>query len=345
MNLLKTLLHWASSAFGFVAGLPADIGHALSAVWHYVTSVHNLLSWVTGNPVLKFARNVLVNISVFHAAIVAIRIALHRLAVWLLVHYIRPIAAALNARITRLQLWTSGRLTALRLFAIQLYVNAIAYTDQQVGAERAQRVRADQAEHAAMLAQVKAALALVQQEAASGYNSELHARLGVAGLLLDEIATRNPAARALVTALVNGLFELESVDNPLLRLTLGRILAQIINHFVIDKVTGQLAQTLLGPLLGQPRAANLHDAERDIAGRLNVLEGQWAAFMAAGGPEVEQAGREWKDITSLSVDAGLLAILGLAVADPPAWAAAVANSIGTVGNDALGGIVSLIRKA
>lgn len=344
MSFLKTVASWAGKVLGFVAGIPGDIGAAISSVYHYVTSVHNLFSWIVGSPVVQFALHTAESLDVFRLEINAVHDLLARLDGWLWNHRIRPVRDQLAAAIARLRAWAVAQLAALRFLVIKLYDDAIAFADRLVTAERAARVKADQAEAAARVRGDKATLATVQQQAASGYNTGLHDRGGIVNKLLDGLANRQPEIRGLVSTLVKGIIDLEEIDNPVARLLLGRVITEVIDKLGVDQVAGQLAGRLLGPLLDHGRASDLYEVERDVSDRLGALEAQWADFMADGGPEVEQAGREWRDLTGVAQSAALLGFFALAVTDPAAWATGVADTVGTAGNAALGGIVDLIGR-
>ena len=345
VSILKTLLGWASTAWGAIVGIPGDVSKALTQVWQYVTSVHNLLSWVVGNPIAGLFHAYLGALDRLRHAIAEIADAYVRIPGWIWLWLIRPVRDALNRRIDALTAWTRRQLAILRALVLFLYQLALLYTREQVGIERNQRIAAVRQEHAEMVAAVRAALATVQKEASSGYNSSLQARLGIIGRLVDELGTRNPLVKGLVRDIAGALLDVGEIDNPVVGFLVAKILSEIIDKAGIDQLTGRLAQDLLGPLLGKPRASSLYGVAKDIGERLNTLEGQWAAFMEAGGPEVEQAGREWKETTSVLVDVGLVAFFGLAVSDPAAFAAGVADTIGQVGNGALIAIVDLIDRA
>lgn len=345
MNIFSTLVGWAKSAWSALTGLPGDVGKAIAGAWHYITSVHNALSWITSNPVLGLAKGILQNLSVFHLAQIALHDALVQLARWVWIYWIHPAVTRLDRRITALAAWTAWQLLLLRALTLRLYALSLAYARQLTAIERAGRVKADKAEHAAMLAAVKAALATVQRQAASGYNAGLHDRLGTIGTLLNDLAGRTPAIRGAVSLLARAVIDLETIDNPIERAAIAKLLQEVIAKAGVDKVTGDLIGRLLGPLEGQPRARGLYDMAKDASDRLTALERQWADFMTEGGPEIEQAGREWKALTGVVTDAGLLAMFGLAVADPQAWATGVADTVGAAGNATLDEIVGLIRKA
>jgi len=199
-------------------------------------------------------------------------------------------------------------------------------------------------EHHKMLAGLKATLAEVQKEAASGYNAGTPDRKSTITRLLDDLAVTSPAVKGLVSDLIGLVIDVDTIDNPLARFIIQKLLAQVINRLGVERVIGDLLQRLIGPLAGQPKATGLYEVTRDVARRLAALEAQQADFMVNGGPEVEQAGRQWKDLASIATDAGLLAFLALAVADPEAWATGITDTAGPVANGAMTGLAGLLGR-
>lgn len=345
MGIFKTLLGWASGAWAAVTGIPGDVAKAFTQLWHYITSVHDLLSWLLTTPLLGYVRTALTYMTGAWAAIDAVRAVLARLGGWIWITEVRPVRDQLRHAIAVLAAWAAARFRAVIALAYLLARQQAAYTRRLVGIERNARIKADQAEAAARIKGDKATLATVQRQAADGYNGTLHERLGVLGTLLDQLGTRNPIVKGLVRDLVAGVIDFETIDDPVLRWVLAKAMQEVIDKAGVDRVMGEFAQSLLGPLIGQAKARGLSDVTHDVGLRLDALEAQWAKFMADGGPEVEQAGKEWKGLTDLATDAALLGVIVLGVADPAAWATGVADTIGVVGNDALIGIIDLIRKA
>lgn len=188
------------------------------------------------------------------------------------------------------------------------------------------------------------ALQTVQREAASAYRTGYQARLSIIQRLLETAVTRDPLLKDAVKLLTRGLLDFASVDDPLARLALGFLLRDVIDRLGVDKAIGGLAADLIGPLIGDPRPRDLHAVIRDISDRLGRIEGQWAGFMAAGGPQVEQAGRDWRDVTSLAGDAVILGLVTEAVAQPRAWAAAISATLGEAGNAAVIAVSDLTRR-
>jgi hypothetical protein len=345
IDILKTVGQWAKNAFGFITGSGGNPLNALLGLWRYITSVHNVLAWLVGGPQLKFVIAALYNMSVLHLAVDAVSGALHLLARWILATWILPIRDDLIRRIAALRAWAVLTFQLTRALIELRYQAALAYTRALVGAERDQRLKGDQLEHAAMLHEVAAALATVQRQAVSGYDSTLHERLGIVGKILDELAVHDPLVKQVVRDMVTAIFDLETIDNPVLRFTIGHLLNTLIAKLSVDKVIADLVSRLLGSLTGHGRPQGLQDVTRDIGQRLNALEDQWADFMKHGGADVEQAGDEWAKLATLAVDVGILGMFGLAVANPQAWATGVADTIGVAGNDTLISVINLVRKA
>lgn len=342
IDIISTLAGWFTSAWNTITGIPGDLGNAFSKMWHLVQDQHSVVSWLVGYPIWHAVYQTWKQLNLI-TVIEDISRQLHQRAPgWTWLEQIQPQVTRLDGRITQLRAWAVSQFHTVYVVMGILYQASLAYTRKLVGIERAQRIQAIQAEHAAMLKAVAACLATVQAQAASGYNAGLHDRLSTVGKLLNEIADRSPAVRDLVNLLIKAVFDLEVIDNPLLRWTIGHLLSSVIGHLGIDQATGDFISSLLAPFTGGGQPHDLASVEKDVADRLNTLEDQWAGFMTSGGPEVEQAGKQWKDITSLAVDAGILAMFALAVADPAAWATAVADTVGEVENATLTAVVDLI---
>lgn len=345
MGVLKTLVGWATGAWDAITGAAGNPLDALTKLWHYVTSVHGLLAWIAGNPILQFYRAVLGHMSAIGLFIGAVRDVLRRLATWIWGHQVRPVRDQLAARITALRAWAVQQFSMV-LGLIQLrYLQALAYTDRAVGMEHVRMVLAVMTEHAHMLAGDKATLATVQREAAGAYRLGVHSRIGIAGDLLDDLITRTPAIKDLVNYVIAGALRLADIEDPVLGWLVGKAVDEITARVGVDQLAAQAVQSLLGPVIGQPPPADLAAVVKAMDGRIAALERSWADFMKDGGPEVEQAGKEWKGITGLAADAGILGMVALAVTEPAAWSAGIADTIGTVADDALTAIVDLIGRA
>lgn len=345
MGFLNTVINLAKSAWNIIAGIPSDVGNAIREVWKFIGSVHSLLSHLFGtiNLALHMA-NLSWLLWGFYTT-EAIWHALQRVSVWIRRHWLLPLWSAVLRRIAALKAWTAFWLTREYFLMLSLFAQAKAYAYRLVALERQQRIAAVNAEHAAMLRAVAQCLATVQAEAASGYKAGNTQRASVIAKIADDLANRNPVIRALVKDLVTGLLDLLAVDNPLLRLALSVVLREIIGRLGVDRVAGDLLGALMAPLLGNPNPGNLHDVTDDLARRVSALEAQWARYMTDGGPELDQAGRQYKSIASAGAQLALLAFFGLAVAAPDAWARDVADTAGTLVSDTIDGVSTLIRHA
>jgi hypothetical protein len=344
MGWLKTAVGWARDTWNSITGVITNPAEVFGKIWKWLASFHGLIGWLFGTPVLSWLNAALANLAEHSAAWEALERLLARIPAWIKAHLIMPWVRLLLARLARLQRWTAAQLLALRILMMFLYLAARLYARQLTAAEHKAMVTAVAREHKAMLAGLKATLAEVQKEAASGYNAGTPDRKTVIGKLLDDLAVRDPAVKHLVSDLIGLIIDIDTIDNPLARWLIQKLLAEIIRKLGVEKVIGDLLERLIGPLAGQPRATGLYEVTRDVARRLTALEAQWADFMTSGGPEVEQAGKEWKDLASIATDVGLLAFLGLAVADPGAWATGIADTAGPVANGAMSGIAGLLGR-
>lgn len=345
MGFLNTVLGWARNAWNLIAGIPGDIGNALNHLWNFIGSLHTLVDHLFSVVSAGFdAANLgwlLWGVKSFEALVDAVQ----RIDGWMKRHHFNPLWAYINRRLAILKAWISFWYTRLWLLELQLYAKARAYAFQLTAAERSQRIQADKLEHAEMLKAVAQALATVQQEAASGYKAGNAQRVSVITRITDALATRNPLVKTLVSDLVRVLLDVIATENPLERAALGFLLTQVINRLGVDRVAGELLGALIGPLAANPNPGNLHDVADDLAKRVSAMEAQWAQYMTDGGPQLDQAGRDWKSLTSLGTDAALLAFFAAAVAAPDAWARDVARVAGPVVNGTIEGTVNLIRRA
>lgn len=343
MNWLSTLGGWARTVARAITGAGVDVAegvvNAAAAVASTVTSIGQL----TNGPLFTWAKNLLVNISVFKVGQDVISLALHRLPMWIWLVWGRPYYLLLLGRINALAAWTAGQLLALTALVYRLNAATRAYAAQLVAAERTARIKAVQAEAAARIQGDKVTLATVQKQASSGYNTGDQTRQAIATTLLEDLTSDTPAVKDLVSAITGWAIDLAEVDDPLIRFALNKALSEVISKAGIDTAAADLVTSLLGAATSSAKATDLYSTEKDVASRLNALEGNWAQFMADGGSDVEDAGEQWQDLGSLSVSIALVASFALAVTDPSAWATGIADTAGPVIDGALTGIVDLIN--
>lgn len=254
---------------------------------------------------------------------------------------------ALRAYVNR---WVTFLASSINAIEAQLvrdfprYLKAAeSYAARLVGVERRQRQKALRREHAAMLAHVRAALQTVQREAASGYSAADRQRQPVIDRVAADIVTRLPVVRELVGKIVTGAIDLAEIDDPLIRFVVVKALGELVSHLGIERPLGALLESLLAPLLRDGRPRDLHDVIEALGSRLTAVEGMWATFMHDGGPEILQAGEEWKGLTSATTDALLLGFFAQEALDPDAWAAEISDTLGALVADTMTGVSDMIR--
>lgn len=345
MDFIRTVLHWANVAWSAILGIPGDIGTAFDHVWRFIGSLTSLLAHLYG----RIARDVLQSyLQVIADVIDALdqqSRALDRVKAWIYRYDIVPLRSFLLVVIARLAAAVNRQLALLKALELRLYILSLTFTLKQVAAERAARIADVRAARAYALHLTIALRKSLELEAGDAYNAHTKDRVSVITRLLDEIVSRNPVVRGFVSEFITLLLDFIDVENPELRFLLKLLLPKIVNGLGIDKPLGDMLTALFGSVAGTPKAHSIGDAVGDLAARVSALENLWAQFMVHGGPEIEQAGDEWKSITSLSTNVALLGFFGLAVTEPGAWATAISDTIGAAVNDSAAAVAHLIRNA
>ena len=320
MGIINTLISAARTAWGFLTGLPGDIGRALAGLWSFARSIQQVADYVLSHPLTE-----LLNAIALFAAVVtqnheAEINALIRVDPWIFQHRVLPLRAQVLLWFRQLEARIAYLFAQAYLYINLKFRQAEAYTRQLVEAEHKDMLtHFAEAERYAFL-QALTRKKEIEQEAADAYNAHLADRLGLARRLADLIAAHNPATAGLVRAIVTGVVDLAGAENPLARLALGFLVRQLVNRLAVDKVAARLLEDLLGPIIGTPRSHGVADTVNGLSTRLEAVERRWADFMDHGGPEVEQAGADWKDMDSVATDAALVAFMALTIADPVAAA-------------------------
>lgn len=345
MDFWRTVLRYAGIAWNDVTAGVADVAKAFDSVWRFIGSLTSLVSHLYARTLKGLLAAYLYIISDMVNVITGQSAAIDRVRGWIYKYDIVPLRGFLLAVILALAKRTEQQLAALKALEFRLYFLSLTYTQQQVTIERKARIADVNAARAYAAKLVSALHASLETEASAAYNEHTKDRLSVISKIIDEIANRNPVVRKLTGEFITLLLDFTETENPVLRLALKLLLPKIIGNLGIDKPLGDLLSAMFGSVAGTPKARTIGDAVGDLAGRVSALEGQWAAFMANGGPEIEQAGEQWKGLTSLTTSAALLGFFGLAVADPSGWATAVADTVGVAVNDSAAAAASLIRRA
>lgn len=344
-DLLKTNRDHAKRVAPLVKATPDPAGSALGGIWHWINGVANGISHFFGGSVTSGFRAVLgafeEEIDLWQKAWGAYfriitwydRFLWHTVVGWLLKLRNRAHAELMTQvrRLIRLIYVTTNTVLNVCMHAIRK--------------ERADRVRAVNRAEAKARREIKAMHQTIEREAASGYRVDQEDRVNLILRLLDFAVLRNPEVGALVKDMAGGILDLLTVDDPLARLLLGFLIKQVIDRLGIDKAVGALADDLLAPILGKPKPHDIHDVVLDLSDRMLAVEKQWTQFFTEGGSQVEQAGREWRDITSV---AGTIAIVGFtaeAMRNPQGWATAINDIIGKAANDVAAKAVSLFEGA
>jgi hypothetical protein len=209
---------------------------------------------------------------------------------------------------------------------------------------RARERAVTRAEHSAKV-EIRAMRHTIEHEAESAYRIERDARMSVIVKLLDFAVLRDPLLKEIVGAITTGILDLLTIDDPPARLLIGFLLKRVIDRLGIDRAVGELAHDLAAPLLGKPKPNDIHDVIADISARLLTIENQWAQFFADGGSQVEQAGREWRNITGVLGSAATVGFAALAIAEPDVWAREINKVVGHPANELAAKAAELLRGA
>ena len=342
MNWWNSIKNWGQAAWAAMLGIGGGVGSALAAQWRFTNSLISGAFYQILHPINTVEQNVAIFAGLVTGNMTAVHNAIDRLEGWNQAHVVKPLQSWTRRQIAKL--WYVIVANRKMLWARITLVNADirAWVLRLIRRERVARRRADSRLHAFAIAQAKWALQIVQRQAASGYRTGYSGQVSTVIKVLDAIVVRNPLVRGLVNILINGVLDLASIENPLARLTAGFLLRHVVDKLGVDKPIGDLAASILGPLLGQPHPKDLHDVIAAITGRLGALEQDWATFMADGGPQVEQAGQQWRDLTSIGLDAALVAFAVAGVADPAGTARELSAVIRPVGTTTIASVSNLL---
>jgi len=344
MDFFRTMLRYASDAWSFITGLPGDVGNALQHVWNFTGSLARLVDHLVANVLRHMLAGYLDILNTVISALENTQGELDRVKAWIYFHEVMPLRTFLLVVMDLLAKRIENQLAALRALVITLYLRSLAYANSLVAAERKARIADVKAARAYSLHLVNALHSQIEAEAASAYNANTKARQSVITKITDDIVTRNPVIRSLVADFVRLLIDVIGADNPVARIALQFALTKIVDSLGVDKVAGDLLSRLIGPLAADGKARSVHDAITGLTRRMSATEDQWADFMANGGPDVEQAGRDWKKYDSLAFEAALTGFVVLAAADPGQWASVVAGTAGRAVGDTAAAIARLAGK-
>lgn len=344
MDIFAAMLGWAVTAAAALAGVSVDLPTLLSALYQFTDTVRVVVSRLTtdliGPVVVQLADGLAATFEMGRA----LRDAINRAAPWIWANKIIPVRASL----WNLAWWLYARALAqvevVRQLANTLYERAITFAANAVGAERADRVKDVNQARAQAQALTNALHQAIEREASTGYRAGRGDRSSPLKALAEDLHVRGLIDAVVTKLLIEAADVLVRTADPALAAVVERVIGEVIKKSGVGKDLGDYLYGLIVPGAGGPDPNDLPGVMADVSHRLSGVEDWISSFMLAGGPEVQDAGRQWKTVASLGVDAAFLAFVVQAVAAPDAWAREVADTVGVVGNAALGGIVDLIEK-
>lgn len=342
MDWIASVIAWGQSAWNKITGIASDIPGALTDLWRMIQQATAGIRYVFTHPFTSMLNIFAILAALFTGNESAMINAMVRLVGWYDVNRTIPLRNQVLLWFAQLRARIAYLFAMAYLYINLLYRKSLAYTRQQVAIEHKAMLNAFAAAESYTRKLVSALHSAIEKETASGYSSTLRERTTIVNRIADLIATRNPAMRAVVSDIIRIVLDLLAVDDPLARLLAGFLIREVVNRLGIDKAAGVLLADIAGPLLADPRPKGLHDVISNIGLRLDALESQWAGFMEDGGPQILQAGREWKNITSILADAGMLAFFGGMVTAPQATAAETAAVLGGLIHDSAVAVTALL---
>ena len=342
MDVFGSIENWASSAWDGFQSITGSAYTSWQRVWHLTASIVAGLGWVVMQLVSPGTIGIYQVLQALIVAVRNLRDALDRVAWWVWTYMILPVRADLE-----IQIWV---LRAQLLVRIQLLTNLVwilyqverAYTATLVGRERQQRIADIASARAYSRALTTQLHQTIEAEAVAGYKAGQGIRTTLLEQLAQDLHVRGILDKVATDLLVKAISVVVTVDDPVLAAAANRIIGLIIKKSGIGADLGDLIDRLINPGAGGPAPKDLTGVIADITHRIGQIEDWISRFMLDGGPELEDAGKQMKTMNSLVVDAGLLAFFTQAVVAPEAWAKEMTDTVGTVVNDTLSGIMRLI---
>lgn len=324
---------------------PGHLPDAVAALWKYLDQQQSAKLGKFGESMADFARTVDAAFQAQHRTLREVMANLPKARYDLGVTPFTTLLGLIGLNNGKQAAATSNVWRRTVRLVLQALTFATRYAGWLVGKERAERIRAVLAAEAKARQLVRALHHTIEAEATAGYNPGQQGHSSLVDDLLRYLADHNPLVSGLVRDLAGKLLDLAAIEDPVERLLLGHLVQFIIDRVGVDQLAAEWLRDLLTPWIGDPSPKGLRAVLAATTARLSAVEGQWAQFYANGGSEVEQAGRDWSQITSPVFDAALLAFFGAAVLDPAAWGRDLSATAGRLVGDTLTAAVDLIRKA
>lgn len=319
---------------------PQQTGNSL---WAFVNSVANGFKEYIGHPIAEFAKSVGAWAKSHEYLLFGVWGVAYHLAVWVINDVERRIVSLILHYIDQLKAWTFKQLQDVYFILAVAVTTLRAQLVMALKAETRARIKA--VAHAEALAkrEVTALHQAIEREAATAYQSGNPGHLAAVSILGDAIGALEPALNRVVSRVIRYAVDLAEIDNPVIRFLAGKLISYLIAKLGVDKVAGEMLASLVNPVTHMGAPKGLPDVVTMLCGRLNALEQFNATFMADGGPEILRAGEQWRSETTISAGVALLAFFGSAVAEPDAWATAVADTIQVVIYDTASAVSKLIK--
>lgn len=344
MKSIVTIKYRARVARSIIKSPNTTLRQQSHGLWDYITSLASGLHDLLFGGIGTLAKAIGAHASVLKWLIPIQLRAIYGLAAWIVNDVERKIYNALIVAVDRLRAWIFHQLQVV------YYILAVAINTlrkqllARISAEVQARKRAIARAEAQARNEIRALHLAIEREAAQAYNGERTGHLSAVSVLGDAIAESEPAVRFLVGRIIRYAIDLAEIDNPAVRILVGFLLSRLINRLGIEKVAGSLLSGMVLPSGKQGKPRGLPEVVTLICARLNVLEQFSATFMADGGPEILQAGEQWRDETSVSTSIALAAFFGTMVAAPNQWATAVDDTIGIVVSDTISAVADIMGR-
>lgn len=343
MGVFATMLLYAVAAAAELSGVQLNLPATLTALYQYTDAVRVGLANVVydglGPAVVELTDGLAATFEMGRA----LRDAINRASGWIWSHMIVPVWHGLDIKINTLNAQTAQKIADVRSFAFTLYLDAVRVATTLNRDERDARIADVNLARSQAQALTKALHQAIENEAATGYRSGRGDRSSPLKALAQDLHVRGLIDTVVTDLLIQAADVLVNTADPVLSKVVDQVIGVVIKKSGIGKDLGDYLYGLIVPGAGGPDPKDLPGVTADVSSRLSKIEDWISAFMLAGGPEVEDAGRQWKTAGSIAVDVALLAFVAQAVTEPEAWAREVADTVGVVANGALSGIVDLIE--
>lgn len=268
--------------------------------------------------------------------------AIYSLAVWVVNDVERKLNAMIMRAVDALKAWTFAQLKAVYYIMAVAVATLRTQLTARIHAEEIARIKAIARAEAQAKTEVRALHQAIEREAATSYKSANAGHLNAISVLSDAISAMAPALKSLISRVVGYAIDLAEIDNPIIAFLAGKLLSFIIDRLGIDAIAGHLLHSLVLPASHIGAPSGLPEVITLICGRINALENFNAQFMADGGPEILQAGEEWRNTVAPLTSVALAAFFTTMVAAPDEWATVISDTIGIAVSDTISAVTTLL---